>query len=102
MLAGLPIKLNTHLSNIHFLTCSDSVPVLEMAEPIVDELLHLEREGAEVYDAHLQCSVLAVAPVLCAICDNPRASEMVNHLRGTASKFCRICMVCRQVEKSFR
>ena len=87
MLAGLPTKLNTCLSNIHFLTCSDSDSVLEMAEPIVEELLHLEREGTEVYDAHLQCNVLAVAPLLCAISDNPQASEMVNHLRGAASKF---------------
>ena len=45
-----------------------------MAEPITNELVHLEREGTEVYDAHLQCNVL-VAPVLCAICDNPRASH---------------------------
>ena len=97
MLAGLPTKLNACLSNIHFLTCSDSVSVLEMAEPIVEELLHLEREGTEVYDAHLQCNVLAVAPLLCAISDNPRASEMVNHLRGAASKFCRMCMVTDQL-----
>ena len=59
MLAGLPTKLNTRLSSIQFPTCPDSVTVLEMAEPVVEELLHLEREGTAVYDAHLQCNVLA-------------------------------------------
>ena len=42
--------------------------MLKMAEPITNKLVHLEREGTEVYDAHLQCNVLVVAPVLCAIC----------------------------------
>ena len=45
--------------------------MLEMAEPTTNELVHLKTEGTEVYDAHLQCSVLVVALVLCAICDNP-------------------------------
>ena len=70
--------------------------VLEMAEPITNELIHLEREGTEVYDGHLQCNVLVVAPILCAICDNPRASEMVNHMKGAAIKLCRICNVRNQ------
>ena len=64
-----------------------------MAEPIADELMHLENEGVVVYDAHLDCDVLVVAPLLCIISDNPRSSEVVNHLRGAASKFCRMCMV---------
>ncbi len=36
-----------------------------MAEPIAKELVHLEIEGTEVYDAHLRRTVLVVAPVLC-------------------------------------
>ena len=46
-----------------------------------------------VYDAYLECEVLLVAPLLCVICDNPRASEVLNHLKGAASKFCRMCDV---------
>ena len=93
LLAGLPRRLNSQMSNIHFLSCSDTVSVLDMAEPIADELMHLENEGVVVYDAHLDCDVLVVAPLLCIISDNPRSSEVVNHLRGAASKFCRMCMV---------
>ena len=96
LLAGLPRETNSQLTNIHFLSWSDKVSVLEMAEPITNELVHLEREGTEVYDAHLQCNVLVMAPVLCAICDNPRASEMVNHMKGASIKFCRICNVRNQ------
>ena len=93
LLAGLPRKQNTQLSNIHFVCCSDRVSVLEMAQPIVEELLDLEREGITIYDAHLDCEVLAITPVLCILADNPRASEVVSHLRGAATKFCRMCMV---------
>ena len=96
LLAGLPRETNSQLTNIHFLSWSDKVSVLEMAEPITNELVHLEREGTEVYDAHLQCNFLVVARVLCAICDNPSASEMVNHMKGAAIKFCRICNVRNQ------
>ncbi|KAL5460278.1 hypothetical protein EMCRGX_G033719 [Ephydatia muelleri] len=31
-------------------------------------------------------------PVL-LVCDNPRASELLNHLGSAAIKFCRICMI---------
>ncbi len=97
LLAGMPQEANTQLPNIHFLCCSDRVSVLEMAEPIAKKLVHLETEGVEVYDAHLRRTVLVVAPVLCAICDNPRASEIANHLKGaSALKFCRMCTVRKQ------
>jgi hypothetical protein len=39
LLAGIPRKQNSQLSKIHFLSCSDSVSVLDMAEPIAEELL---------------------------------------------------------------
>ena len=64
-----------------------------MAEPIAEELMHLESEGEVMYDAYLDCEILVVAPLLCFIGDNPHASEILNHLKGTPSKFCRICMV---------
>ena len=89
LLAGLPRKQNSKLRNIH---CLDRVSTLDMAEHIVEELLDLDREGTVVYDALLDCQVLVVAPVLCVLAD-PRASEVVNHLRGAPAKFCRMCMV---------
>jgi len=35
--------------------------------------------------------VLVIAPVLCGICDNPRASELTNHMGWSANRYCRMC-----------
>ena len=59
-------------------------------------MMQLESEGEVMYDSYLDCEVLVVAPLLGFIGDNPCASEILNHLRGTPSKFCRICMVDMQ------
>ena len=56
------------------------VDCIEMAPPLVKELKSLESKGVETFDAALQRKVLVVAPVLCVICDNPRASEVTNNL----------------------
>lgn len=93
VLAGLPRHENSKISNIHFLCCSDSVSAMEMTEAIAPELIHLEKEGIEAYDALQQQPVLVVSPVMCIVADNPRASEILNHLGGAARKYCRICMV---------
>ena len=37
--------------------------------------------------------MLVTAPVICMICDNPRASEITNNLGPGSRMFCRICMV---------
>ena len=50
-----------------------------MAKPLVQELNILEK-GVIMYDSFLQDDILVVAPVLCIICDNPRASEIINNL----------------------
>ena len=93
LLAGLPRHLNSQLANIHLISFSDSVSTLHMAEPIADELLLLENEGLQVFDAHLRQNVHVFAPLLLCICDNPRASELLNHRGSNARKFCRMCMV---------
>ena len=97
LFAGLPRKINAQLASIHLMCCSDTLSFLDMAEPIAVELTDLEVEGIAAYDAHLKQPVLVVAPVLCTICDNPRASEMVNHLGGTALCFCSLCQVNKHV-----
>ena len=95
LIAGLPRHMNAQLEHIHFINTSDKVSPLELSRPIVDELNVLEMEGIELYDAHLQEEVLVTAPLMCIICDNPRASELVNHLGSGANKHCRVCMVNR-------
>ncbi len=64
-----------------------------MAEPLVTEQLELEQNGIEAYDAMLKLNVLVVAPVICILADNPRASELLNHLGPSSRKNCRMCMV---------
>ena len=93
MLAGLPRAENSQLENIHFICCSNETSGVEMTAPIVEDLIGLEMDGIIVYDAYLKQEVLAVAPVLCILGDNPRASELLNHQGSTARKFCRMCMV---------
>ena len=69
------------------------VDCIELAVPMVEELLMLEEKGVMAYDVHEKKEVLVVAPVLCIICDNPRASEVTNNLGPGSRMFCRMCMV---------
>ena len=46
-----------------------------------------------MYDVLLECDVLVIALVYCILCDNDRASELVNHLGSRATRFCQICIV---------
>lgn len=93
MLAGLPHHENAKTSNIHFICCSDSATALDMATAIVTELTTLDRDGLEAYDALTKQDVVVLAPLMCILADNPRASELLNHLGGSARKYCRMCMV---------
>ena len=92
-LAGLSRHENSKISNLHLCCCSDVVSAMEMSEAIANDLKHLENEGAEAYDVHLQQMVIIVSPLMCLVADNPRASEVLSHLGGAARKYCRMCTV---------
>ena len=92
LLAGLPKHENAKLHNVHFLACSNRVPVLDMVSSIVDDLINLEK-GIPMYDAYLSQEVYVLAPVLCIQSDNPRTSELLNHQGATANLYCRMCTV---------
>ena len=83
----------TRLQNIHMLCCSNECEVLDISQPVVDDLLDLELHGITAYDAHLQEDMLVVAPLMCVLCDNPQHSEIMNQSGPSANLFCRICMV---------
>ena len=83
-LAGLERHENARLENIHFVCCSDSVSPLDLSGPIAKELTLLETEGILVIDKLYQDVVLVIAPLMFIICDNPRASELLNHLGSNA------------------
>lgn len=93
MLAGLPRHRNSKITNIHFICCSDVASAVDMAEAIASELLSLDREGIEAYDAMLDQQVIVLSPLMCILADNPRALELLNHLGGSARRYCRMCMV---------
>lgn len=93
MLAGLPRAVNSHLENIHFLCASNQVECLKMTDPLVNNLLALENDGIITYDAYYKKEVIVVAPVICVLADNARASEITNHHGTSANKYCRICQV---------
>eukprot|EP00731_Ephydatia_muelleri_P016630 Em0009g1054a len=72
---------------------TNEAPVMEMAVPLVHELQSLE-EGILMFDTLFNTNVIVIAPVICFLCDNPRAAEICNHLHlgSSTHKFCRICM----------
>ena len=91
--AGPPRHLNARIENINFVCSSNSVSSLDLSEPIAQQLTALETEGAFTFDASHQETVLVVAPLMCIVCDNPRASELLNHLGSATLKHCPWCMV---------
>ena len=89
----MPKEENAKFKNIHFVCASNRVNFLEMANPVINELLMLER-GVMMYDAFWKEEVCVIAPIICFLADNPCHSEITNHLTGMPRKFCRLCMVC--------
>ena len=100
IVAGLPRHENSKIPNLHlhFCCCSDVVSAMDMSEAIATELSKLENDGVEAFDAHLKEFVIVVSPLLCIVADNPRASEILNHLGGSARRYCRMCMVSTTVQ----
>ena len=64
-----------------------------MIDPVIPDLVQLETVGMTTYDAHMHQQVLVVAPILLSMHNNPRASEILNHLGSAANLYCRVCMV---------
>lgn len=91
-MAGLPLHEGRQLHNINFLTCSNALSAMDMTDALVDDLLLLE-EGFVVFDSLTQRDIVVLSPVLAILCDNARASELLNHSGARAIKFCRKCMV---------
>ncbi|XP_064398447.1 uncharacterized protein LOC135345042 isoform X4 [Halichondria panicea] len=73
------------------------VSVLDMSRPVAEDIKTLQ-EGITVFDAFLKTEVIVRAPVVCLIADNPRAAEVINHRGGSSRKYCRKCMVDREVD----
>ena len=100
VLAGLPQSESRKPSNIHFISCSNIVPLLDMSVPIAEQL-QLAEEGFEAHDPVLDTTVFVSVPVLLVSADNVRHSELLHHMGSKANKFCRICMVWKCIGKWF-
>ena len=91
-LACLPREKAHKSANIFFISVSNRTNALHMSDAIVQDLLSLE-DGIRVYDSALHSDVIVVSPVICLLCDNARASELLNHLGSKALKLCHLCNV---------
>lgn len=91
-MSGLPSHEARKLQNIHFIACSNKLSALQMAHNLVDNLLVLE-SGITVYDALTKQKIFVICPILCILCDNVRAAELLNHLGSRTNLLCRMCMV---------
>lgn len=92
-LACLPKHDARKFNNIHFVTCSNQLSAIDLSKPIVEDLMKLEK-GIEMFDTHLGKNVLVISPLICALCDNVRSAELLNHMGSKATRLCRLCMVC--------
>ena len=92
VLGGLPQKDSRKPANVHVISCSNSVSPLDMARPIAAQLKQAE-DWIECFDVSLQTTMLLQAPLILLLGDNPRHSELLNHMGSSAKKFCRMCMV---------
>ena len=91
-LGGLPKSEAKMFHNTHFIACSNNVSAMQMVHPLVNDFVCLEN-GLRMFDAFSGNVVYVIAPVLCALCDNVRASELLQHLGSKAIRLCRFCMV---------
>ncbi|KAL5506041.1 hypothetical protein EMCRGX_G007607 [Ephydatia muelleri] len=58
LFGGLSRHDNAKPQNIHFISCTNEMDVLDMTEPIAQQLTLLETEGVVVYDAYYEANVL--------------------------------------------
>ena len=70
-LAGLPVRMFKNIIN--------RLSSIDIVQPLVNDLKQLEK-GVMMFDAHMEEEVLVIAPVTVILCDNARASELVNHM----------------------
>ena len=76
--------------HIHFNSCSNNVSA---QDPCGRPSQARGRYSVCMYDMFKGAGVPVLAPVMNIFCDNPLASELINHLGNSATEFCRVCLV---------
>ncbi|KAA1110820.1 hypothetical protein PGT21_032339 [Puccinia graminis f. sp. tritici] len=91
-LAGLPPQCAKMQYNCRFLATSNQAGVLELAEPIVDEINDIATNGSTAYDPALEEDVLVMSLVLCFQADSPMHAEVTNtFVPNVCLNPCRMC-----------
>ncbi|OAV96041.1 hypothetical protein PTTG_02286 [Puccinia triticina 1-1 BBBD Race 1] len=91
-LSGLPPSSCKMQYNCHFVTTSNQAGVLELAEPIVNEMNLIARQGFTAYDSRLDEDVLVMSIVLCFQGDSPMHAEVTNtFVPNVCLNPCRMC-----------
>lgn len=84
VLASLPKEEIVKAENMSLICASNEVTVTDMILAIANQLKSLET-GFKAYDA-VTFSDVVFASILCVLADNPRHSELLNHLGGKANE----------------
>ncbi|KZV84575.1 hypothetical protein EXIGLDRAFT_842094 [Exidia glandulosa HHB12029] len=90
---GLPRSLGHEEFNVHFLATSNTAPVTEMLDGIVDQVNQCGDHGVWAYNAATGRVVLLLPFVLALLGDNPMQSELSCHIGMKGKYFCRVCWV---------
>jgi hypothetical protein len=53
--------------------------------------------GIRVFDRSRNTDLVVVVSILCAVCDNPRSSQLASHVSQSGKFFCRFCMISKDV-----
>ncbi|KZV90434.1 hypothetical protein EXIGLDRAFT_649329, partial [Exidia glandulosa HHB12029] len=90
---GLPRSLGHEEFNVHFLATSNTAPVTEMLDGIVDQVNQCGDHGVWAYNAATGRVILLLPFVLALLGDNPMQSELSCHIGMKGKYFCRVCWV---------
>ncbi|EHS63462.1 uncharacterized protein PGTG_21593 [Puccinia graminis f. sp. tritici CRL 75-36-700-3] len=104
-LAGLHPRMTNQEYHCHFLGTSNVAGVLELAEPIVEEMNELATNGHFAYDSLLKQDVLIMSVIMAFLADSPMHAEITSTpLPANANSPCRVCQlsVARKVDKSLK
>ncbi|RXW14525.1 hypothetical protein EST38_g11326 [Candolleomyces aberdarensis] len=91
--AGLPRAELQKEYNVLFLCTSNTAPLLEMLDGIVDQIMEAQEHGIWAWDCHLKEPVLIFPVVLALLGDNPMQSKLSSRIILRGRLFCQACWV---------
>ncbi|XP_069117410.1 uncharacterized protein [Argopecten irradians] len=90
--AGLTLDGKQSGQNAQFLSCSNTVGIIDQLAPICDTIEDSKRHGVEMFDATMRKPVIASSHISLVVTDYQMMSLVCNHNGPSATKFCPKCM----------